>query len=228
MKLILLLIATITLAACVRPGDFPISDNCEWSEENSRSLDLTRTSDRRHLRFDAVTAEDMAIRWADKYFGHLPEWDQRCDQCRAVLFQGVAKQHGVDVAIVRQYSLDRDIIVDAATILSFGCLYALVAYIVAGRIRRRFPPGEPGFWVMTLTLAAGASVIGVAVGNLWSIVIETYRLNSAHLSFRMNRIPWRQHWTVVFLCGFVVFLLAALLRRRGDTETRRHGEAVKQ
>jgi hypothetical protein len=214
MKLLLLLVATITLAACVRPGDHPISSNCLWTEEDSRTLDLTRTFDRRHLRFDAITAEDMAIRWADKYFGHLPEYDERCSQCMVTLFEGVAKQHGVDVSIVLQYSLKRDVIVDAATILSFAGLYAVVAYIVAGRIRRRFPPGEQGFWLMTLTLAAGVSVIGLAIGNLWSIVIETFQLNSVHLSYRMNRIPWRQHWAALFFGGFVVFMLAALMRSR--------------
>ena len=212
MKWLLLLVATITLAGCTRPGDHPISSNCVWTEDGRHSLDLTIASDRRHLRFDAVTAEDMAIRWADNYFGHLPEWTQRCDECLATLFDGVAKQHGVDVAIVRQYSLDRDVIADAATILSFGCLYAVVAYIVAGRIRRRFPPGEQGFWLMTFVLAVGVSVIGLAIGNVWSIVIETFRLNSAHLSYRMDRIPWRQYSAVIFVCGFVVFMLAALIR----------------
>src|SRR5262245_6918210 len=98
MKRLLLLIVIITLTGCVRPGDHPISSNCMWSEDDGRSLDLTRISDRRHLRFDAVTAEDMAIRWADKNFGHLPEWDRRCRQCMETLFEGVAKQHGVDVA----------------------------------------------------------------------------------------------------------------------------------
>ena len=214
MKRLLLLIVTIALAGCARPGDYPISQNCVWSEDDSRSLDLTRTLDRRHLRFDAATAEDMAIRWADKYFRHTFEWDRRCEQCRATLFQGVAKQHGVDVATVGQYSLERDTRVDAATMLSFGGLYALVAYLVAGRIRRRFPPGEPGFWVMTLTLAVGVSVVGVAIGNVWSIIIETFRLNSAHLSYRMNRIPMREHWATMFLCFFATFVLAALIRYR--------------
>ena len=214
MKRLLLLVVTIALAGCARPGDRPISPNCVWNEEDSHSLDLTRTFDRRHLRFDAAAAEDMAIRWADKYFAHLPEWDQRCEQCRVTLFAGVAKQHGVDVAIVRQYSLERDVIVDAAIILSFTSLYALVAYLIAGRIRRRFPPGEPGFWVMTLAMAVGVSVVGVAIGNVWSIVIETFRLNSAHLSYRMNRIPMREHWAVMFLCFLATFVLAALMRYR--------------
>ena len=213
MKRLLLLVVTVTLAGCVRPGDYPISSNCTWTED-SRALDLTKMSDRRHLHFDAVTAEDMAIRWTDKYYGHLPEWDQRCAECMETLFLGVAKQHGVDVAVVRQYSRERDIFVDAPVILSFGVLYVVVVYIFIGRIRRRFPPGEPGFWVMTLTMAVGVSLIGIMVGNLWSIIIEGVRLNSGHISFRMNRIPFRRYWVVLFVCGFVIFGLAGLIRSR--------------
>jgi hypothetical protein len=212
MKRLLLIVVSITLIGCARPVDYPISPNCTWSEEGSRSLDVAKISDRRHLRFDAVTAEDMAIRWADQNFGHLPEWDQRREECMKTLFEGVAKQHGVDVAIVHQYSRERDVVVDAAIMLSFGVLYAVVAYIFAGRILRRFPPGEPGFWVMTLTMAVGVSLVGMMIGSLGAIVIEEFRMGSGHLSYRMNRIPWRQHWAVLWVCGFIVFGLAALMR----------------
>lgn len=142
---ILLLGATVVLAGCTRPGDYPISSNCLWNEKDSRSVELTKYSDRRHLRFDAVTAEDAAIRWADKYFGLAPEYDQRRRECMELLFQGVAKQHGVDVATVRQYSRERDVVIDAATFLSFGTLYAVGAYIFAGRIHRRFQRTSPAF-----------------------------------------------------------------------------------
>ena len=216
MKRLLLLVVTITLAGCVRPGDHPISTSCTWTEDDNRSLDLTRISDRRHLRLDAATAEDMAIRWADKYHGHLPEWEQRCGECMDTLFAGVAKQHGVDLTVVRQYSRERDVVVDIAIILSFGILYTVVVYFYVGRIRRRFPPGEPGFWVMTLTMAVCVSLVGVMVGNLWSIVIESWRLNSWHISFRMGRIPLRQHWVVLFVWGFLIFALVALIRSRGQ------------
>ena len=75
---------------------------------------------------------------------------------------------------------------------------------------------EPGFWVMTLTMAVGVSLVGVMVGNLWSIVIESLRLNSWHISFRMGRIPWRHHWVVLFVWGFLIFGLLALIRSRGN------------
>lgn len=214
MKNLLLLFATLTLAACTRPGDYPVPPNCVWSEDDTSTLDLTRISDRRHLRFDAITAEDVSIRWADQHLGLRPEWDQRRRECMQSLFAGVARQHGVDVATVRQYSLQRETVLDAAVIFSFGTLYVVVAYVFAARIRRRFPPGEPGFWVMTLAMAVGVSLVGYMVGNLWSIVIEEFRFGSGHLSYRMNRIPWRQHWAVLLFCCFAVFVLVALIRSR--------------
>jgi hypothetical protein len=214
MNRLLLLIATVTLVGCARPGDHPISPNCVWSEQDSHSLDLTKMADRRHLRFDAITAEDMSIRWADAHFGHRPEYDQKQYECMQMLFQGVAKQHGVDVAVVHQYSRRRDLVADGAVIFSFATLYLFLAYVFTERIRRRFPDDASSFWIMTLTMAAGLSLIGVMIGMLGSIVIEGVLLNSGHLSYRMNHIPFRQHWTMLFVCGYVIFVLMALLRSR--------------
>jgi len=214
MKRLLLLIATITLVGCARPGDHPVSQNCVWSEQDTHSLDLTKLSDRRHLRFDAATAEDMSIRWADTHFSHRPEWDRKQGECMQTLFQGIAKDHGIDVAVVYQSGVERDPFVDAAVIFSFGILYVFVAYIVTGRIHRRFYGEDSSYWIMTFTMAIGVSLVAVMVGILGSIVIETLRLNSVHLSYRMNRIPFRQHWAMLFVCGLVIFGLVALRRSR--------------
>jgi hypothetical protein len=214
MKRLLLLIATITLAGCVRPGDYPISSNCVWSEQDNHLLELTKMSDRRHLRFDAITAEDVSIRWADAHVGLRPEYDQKQYECMQTLFQGVAKQHGVDVAMVHQYGRSRDLIADGVVIFSFGVLYLCAAYIFTERLRRRFSDDNSSFWIMTLTMAAGVSLVGVMVGNLGSIVIEGVVLNSGHLSYRMNRIPFRQYWAMLFVCGYVIFILLAWMRFR--------------
>src|SRR5689334_21103508 len=181
MTRLLLLIMIIVFSGCDRPGDHAVSPNCEWSESDHRTLNLATNADRRHLRFDAATAEDMAIRWADQRFGHRPEYDQRREECMETLFAGLATAHGVDVATVRHYSRERNVVLDAAVIFGFAFIYGIVAYSFAGRIRRRFPPGEPGFWVMAITMAAGVSLIGVLTGIFGSIIIETYRLNSVHL-----------------------------------------------
>jgi len=161
----------------------------------------------------------MAIRWADQRFGHRTEWDQRCQECMETLFTGLAKTHSVDVATARQYSRERDVVVDAAVILGFASIYVVAAYLLAGRIRKRFPPGEPGFWVMALTMAGGVSLVGVLSGIFGSIIVEEYRLNTAHLSFRMFRIPFRQHWVILFVAGAIIFTLAALIRYRKKLDT---------
>ncbi|HXR99119.1 MAG TPA: hypothetical protein VN724_01070 [Pyrinomonadaceae bacterium] len=218
-RLLLLVIVITTFSGCARPGDHAISPNCEWIESDSRTLNLATSADRRHLRFDAVTAEDMAIRWADQRFGHRTEWDQRCQECMETLFTGLAKTHSVDVATARQYSRERDVVVDAAVILGFASIYVVAAYLLAGRIRKRFPPGEPGFWVMALTMAGGVSLVGVLSGIFGSIIVEEYRLNTAHLSFRMFRIPFRQHWVILFVAGAIIFTLAALIRYRKKLDT---------
>lgn len=185
---------------------------CEWSEPDHRTLDLATAADRSHLRFDAVTAEDMAICWADQHAGHRPEWDQQCQQCMEKLFTGLASNHGVDGSTVRRYSRKRNVALDAGVIVCFALIYIGVAYVFAGRIRRRFPPGESGFWMMALIMSAGVSLIGVLIGMFGSIIIEELLMNSGHLSFRMNRIPFRAHWVVLFAGGVIIFLLAALLR----------------
>src|SRR5678816_4823798 len=103
MKAFLILIASIVLSGCARPGDHPINSKCLWIEDDQRTINLDKIADRRHLRYDAATAEDVAIRWADKYFHLSPEYGPRSDECMETLFNGVAKQHGVDVTLVRQY-----------------------------------------------------------------------------------------------------------------------------
>jgi hypothetical protein len=211
-RLLLLVIVVITFSGCDRPGDHPVSSNCEWTESDHRPLNLATYADRRHLRFDAETAEDMAIRWADQRFAHQPGWDQRVQECSGTLFAGVAKSHSVDVPTVRSYSRERDVVLDTAVILGFALVYVLVAYYFAGRIRQRFPPGEPGFWVMALTLAAGVSLVAVLIGLLGSIAIETFRLNSVHLSYRMFRLPFKEYWLILFAGGVIIFIFTALLR----------------
>ena len=215
MKVLAILIVTLVLGSCSRPGDHPVSSNCSWTENNNQTLNLENFADRRHLRNDAVTAEDMAVRWADQHFHLSREWDARCYECAQSLFRGVASQHGIDVNLVRQYSRKRDLIADSVTILSFGLLYLAAINYLIGKLRRRFSADESStFWIMTTVMSVGAGLVGVLVGGLWSIVIEEYRLNSHHLSFRMNFLPFRQHWFVFLLCLLLAFWLIALIRSK--------------
>src|ERR1043166_8151259 len=220
--LLVLFLVVVTLAGCVRPGDHPVTPMCEWTEEGTRSLNQAKAADRGHLRDDALTAEDVAIRWSDRYAGPrsgqfrgFPEYGRRRAECMEALFNGVARYHAVDVALVRQYRLRRDVLLDSTVMLSFGILYALVAYALAGRIRRRFPPDEwVAYLIMTVAVSVLASLAAVMLGDFWSEAIENLRLGSGHLSDRMERIPWRQHWSALFLCGIVIFWAASAVRSR--------------
>src|ERR1051326_8358044 len=77
MRLAFLIILGLALSACTRPGDYPITTDCRWIEDDHRSLDLSVAADRRHLRNDAITAEDVAIRWADRHYHLMPEYESR-------------------------------------------------------------------------------------------------------------------------------------------------------
>lgn len=215
-RLVLLAALAITLTACTRPGDYPVTHDCAWTEQDRRSLDLNKFADRRHLWYDAVTAEDVSIRWADAYFYLSPEYDRQQDQCMEKYFQGIAAVHHVDGAIVRKYSTDRDIVFDAAVTFSFGLFYSLAAYYVAGLIRRRFSPQETGYWILAAAIAVGVAATGVGLGSLWAIVMEGIRLNSGHLSYRMFRLPFRRHWAMLFAGNFILFGLVTLIRSHSN------------
>ena len=220
MKLACVIILGLALSQCTRPGDYPITTQCQWVEDDHRSLDLSVGADRRHLRNDAVTAEDVAIRWADRHYHLMPEYEQRRDECMTSLFNGVASQHGVDVAMVRKYTLERDVVLDLAVFLCFGFAYAAGAYWVCGWVLRRFTGDERGYWIMTAVLSAGVALAGVLVGELGAIVVEGVRLNSGHLSYRMARIPWRHHWVMLFGCGIIIFGLVAVFRQQRNHESK--------
>ena len=214
MKGLIVLALTLTYTGCERPVDHPINSACIWVENDNRTLDLASPADRRHLRYDAITAEDVAIRWADQNFHLLPEWDLRREQCMEKLFNGVARNHAVDAGLVRQYHLKRDVPLDSVVILAFGALYAFVAYYIAGRVSYLHPPPESTFWIMIFTIGVGFGLAGTLAGMLWSIAIEELILGSGHLSYRMNQIPMRQYWPIAFVCSIVVFALAAIVRSR--------------
>ena len=104
---------------------------------------------------------------------------------------------------------------DSAVIVGFAILYALVAYYLAGLLRGRFPPDEwVAFLIATIAMSLLVSILGVMAGDLWSLSMENLRMGSGHLSYRVDRVPWRQHWGLLFLCGLGVFWLAAAFRYR--------------
>ena len=132
----------------------------------------------------------------------------------AALFSTIARNHSVTSEQVREYLVRRRTSLDAAVILSFAVLYWFVADRLARRMCRRFPfeGGWPGALVSIVATSIAVSIIGVLLGEQWSIMVESIRLGTGHLSDRTFRIPWVQHRMQLFAAGVFLFWLAAALR----------------
>lgn len=195
--------------------------NCTFPYEDARIAHNSGSSvDREALAADALLAEDLAIRFADRTAGLRSKWPLGRDgyravreQCMATLFEIVGRRHGLPSGEVREAVTHRGITFDAAVLVSFLILYV----VVAAAILRRVLSGGFGHnaWMSTLAVA-GASLavapIGALAWTVWSGIAESIRLGNGHASYRVARIPWRQHPVEVVLACLVLFWLVALYR----------------
>lgn len=209
-------LATVTLIACA--GGERQSRVCEWPAETYRRLDLTRSADRTHLRRDAESAETIAIHYADVSPARRKgkkEYAHALDECMESLFGAVARNHGLDIDRVRAYTTMRNGRFDAMVLVSFGVIYAIAAYALAGRIARQTGTEDwrvAAFAVIGLSL--GAAVVAIMVFDMWASTAENLRLGSWHLSYREDRLPWGHHRVVLFTGSVGLFWLMSLLRFR--------------
>jgi hypothetical protein len=212
----------LCLAGCA-PRVRPNAD-CRWpDEEILGQLDLASSRDLKHLSDDAFTAEDLAIRHADARRGHrssgafkdISEYRQTRDSCMAALFDAIARQHGVSTAEVRGGLGNRRIMWDALVMLSFGAIYIVSASVVVRRVLRSALGDQPWLAIAAIVAASiGLSVIGVALGFVWSGLLEAIQVGNGHLSYRVERIPFRRYGREMFLLGVLLFLMMAAWRWR--------------
>ena len=209
-------LATLMLTACA--GDERQSRVCEWAPETYRRLDLTRSADRTHLRRDAESAETMAIHYADVSPARRTgknEYAHALDECMESLFGAVARNHGLAVERVRASTTIRNGRFDAMVLVSFGLIYAMVTYALAGRIARHV--GTEDWRVAALAVigvSLGTAAVAMMVFDMWAGTAENLRLGSWHLSYRADRLPWRHHGVLLFSGGVGLFWLTSLLRYR--------------
>lgn len=189
---------------------------CEIPAEPARPLDLGLSPDRAHLRAEAATAESWAIAFADvsplRKQGPGP-YAVALDQCMATVFATISQRHGLDVNTVRAYAQQRNIVFDAAVLLAFALIYGVVAYHVAGMTLRQLP-NEARFALVAAMFAMSlvTVLVTLAVGDMWSIMAETFRIGNGHLSYRTERLPWRQHQGTFMSLALGVFWVVAVAR----------------
>jgi hypothetical protein len=195
---------------------------CEWPDEPSIALDLERLSQRRHVIADARAAEEIAIHHADVTRGRRSgrfagndEYRAARQRCFTALSATIAGRHHLQPAQVAAAAAQRDTLADALLFIAFAGLFAIAANRVARRLFERFPPDD---WLPAVIAAVAAtgfcSVIGVIAGGFGATLVEMVRLGDGHMSYRAFRLPWNEHWLLLFLAALLIFSVVSAIRWR--------------
>jgi hypothetical protein len=196
---------------------------CEIPSEPSRPLHLDRVAERAHLRAESATAESWAIAYADvsplRHQGAGPYADVR-DQCMAMLFARISHRHAIDAGTVREYARQRDVIFDAAVLLAFALGCMVIAYQLVGAVTGRFAGERFALVAAVIVVSIMTVLVAVLVGDTWSVGAEVLRVGNGHLSYRTERLPWRQYRPAIIAIAVGVFWLVAVVRIRSEECTR--------
>ena len=144
----------------------------------------------------------------------------------ATLFHIVGQRHGVSPERVREAAAHRGWTFDAATLGTLAVLYVFVASRVIRRITRGSLGTSAVAALFALAFASLAvAVVGFGAGSVWSGIAEAIRLGNGHASYRVGRIPWRQHPLLMFGASLVLFWLIVAYHLWDDGIRRTRGRA---
>jgi hypothetical protein len=219
------LILVIAATGCVRRSR--LNSGCVWTDDAATPLVLSWPADVRHLSGDAVAAEELAIRFADRtkglrsgHFTGSEDYAAARTQCLARLFDTIGRTHDVDAADVRQLLDRRPLALDLPVLLGFALVYGVAANALAARLVARFHDRSVLATVSATIIAACAiGAAGVLVFGVCAGAIEMVRVGNAHLSYRAGRLPWHDRSLALWAGGSAIFAAAAY--RRGRTRNRR-------
>jgi hypothetical protein len=207
-SIVLLLLFT----ACLRRAGR--NDQCQWPNEPERLLDLHNAADQAHLRDDARFAEEVAIRYADRFrrTDGFTQGHRRLMECTGTLFGRVGVLHGVSPEAVARAAFERNRMADSALVfVPVGLSFLLFSYGLCGRIFAR-TDSIVSAAVTAFLMSIPVSGCGVLIGELWAIAVETLLIGNGHLSFRTGRIPWLNERVYLFVIGLGLFWIIAGVR----------------
>jgi hypothetical protein len=193
--------------------------DCKWPGDTA-----PRSTEARHLSADAEFAEDLAIRYADVHYGLRTSgyvsgdvYVAARERCMTSLFQQVANEHQVPIALVSGALGHNRTRIDLAIDLPFLLLYCLVTTAVARWLWRKYPPAEHG-WIPGLTMALFLSLTmalgSMMLGEVWSWTAESHRIGNFHMTYRVQRLWWARHQSLVFAGAVTAFWLAVAVAAR--------------
>jgi hypothetical protein len=168
-------------------------------------------------------AEELAVEFMDAHHGprsgnfrSQQAAGEALNGCLHALVAEIAKAHQVSPQEVAKSFGQRSVLADIAINTPFFVAYIGLAAIGIRWLFRRYPPNEgwTGTIVMLVFASLALSAAGMLVGEQYSVLAESFRIGTGHLSYRLDRLPWVQHRAAFFMACFAVFWLAAVIGHR--------------
>ena len=190
-----------------------MNDDCNWPAESGD----VRQPSAEHLMDDVRVVEELALRYADARFDSKAAHGQLRSGCETKLFAILYTTHDVAPAALadarQQLGRNRW---DAAVHLPPIALYLVTAVLSTSWIRRRFPSEEKVAAIFaTLFGSLILAIVFVAFGHLWAGVVEMIRVGNTHMSYRAERLGWREHSEEIFAAAVLLFWCAVIVSYRG-------------
>jgi len=211
------LLISLAFTGCVRRQGR--NAECIWPEEpGARALDPSRAGDARHLRDDVEFAEELAFEHMDarrrSRSGQSPS--EVMNTCRNLLLKQISMSHNVPPKEVVQFFGRRSLAIDVAITAPFLLFYGSMAALLAGWLRRRYPPEDSvtATLAMALLCSLAFGIAGLLLGEFWTGTAESIRVGTGHLSYRADRPPWARHRIGFFAVCLTLFWIAAAVRFR--------------
>ena len=211
----------------MRPGMNP---DCRWPAEPTTRLNLQLSGDQRHLRSDIEAAEELGVRYADnaadrgvmsiagvQVRGRMTSGGVAMarlrDECNVRLFEDIEQAHNVtraDVAAVRATLSNKG--ADLPVNIPMAALFLMSAFTTSRWLRTRFDSDERAArFVATLMASIFLAGSTTLLGQLWGAAVEMVRLGNEHLSYRLPRLSWRQHFGAVFAIQMIAFWIVMIV-----------------
>jgi hypothetical protein len=194
-----------------------VNTTCRWSDSEPRTLDLSRASDRDHLRVDAQVAWELGLRFADVRYRNVPTRARPLlEQCRGALYDSIIRRHGVSRADIETATRARVWWADVVLVfLPLALLTLLVMDHVTRRICRAFDADDRAIaTTSTVLLVPVVALVALGVTQIWAIGVESVLLRNGHVSGRASLVPVVAHGWTTYLGALALCMCIAAWRFR--------------
>lgn len=209
----------LSLAGCRMPAG--MNDTCDWP---TGATNLSKPPDLADLVEEVRVAEELAMRYADARYDSRAAHGRYRSECEARLFGTIARNHAVTLETVAnaREELAKNAW-DPTVHLPLAAFYVTAAIFLARAVRRRFPPDEKPAAILAAVLGGMAlGLVLMVFGHLWDGAVEMIRVGDMHMSYRVERLGWRERGNLVFATSVLVFWCLVIVSYRWTRQTEQH------